>query len=193
MMKKIFALLLACATLLLSVSCAKNAGDAPEGYKLASNDALCDYALYVPGAWVTESGDSNYTIGTISGADKSTLSVAKIDSVYADTLDDYWKSCKEDYAFLSDFTVISQGKNEKGEDVEWEKVTVGSGDRAQTGFRYVFTGKFNGTEYKYQQIFLIHGGVFSSSLYCITYTAKAASYDMHLETVTAALGYFYFK
>lgn len=192
-MKKIFALLLACATLLLTVSCAKTAGDAPDGYKLASNDALCDYAFYVPEVWVTESNNSNYSIATLSGADKATLSVAKLENVYAENLDEYWKSCKDDYAFLSDFTVLSQGTNDKGEAVEWEKTTVGTGDRAKTGFRYVFTGKFGDTEYKYQQIFVVHGGAFSSALYCITYTAPAANYDMHLETVNAALAYFYFK
>lgn len=192
-MKKILALLLACATLLLAVSCGKAAGDAPDGYKLASNDALCDYALYVPKVWVTESNDSNYTIATLSGADKATLSVAKLENVYADNLDEYWNSCKEDYAFLTDFTVISQGTNDAGESVAWEKTTVGTGDKAKTGFRYVFTGKFGGTEYKYQQIFIVHGGAFSSALYCITYTATADKYDTHLETVNAALGYFYFK
>ena len=192
-MKKILALLLACATLLLAVSCGKTAGDAPDGYKLASNDALCDYALYVPKVWVTESNDSNYTIATLSGADKATLSVAKLENVYADNLDEYWSSCKEDYAFLTDFTVISQGTNDAGESVAWEKTTVGTGDKAKTGFRYVFTGKFGGTEYKYQQIFIVHGGAFSSALYCITYTATADKYDTHLETVNAALGYFYFK
>ncbi len=192
-MKKIFALLLACATLLLSVSCAKGAGEAPDGYKLASNDALCDYVLYVPEVWVTESNNSNYTIATLSSADKATLSVAKLENVYAENLDEYWKSCKDDYTFLSDFTVISQGTNDAGESVEWEKMTVGSGDKAKTAFRYVFTGKYANTEYKYQQIFIVHGNAFSSALYCITYTAKADSYDKHLENITAALNYFYFK
>ena len=191
-MKKLIALALVLATLLL-VSCGSTAGDAPDGYKLASNDTLCDYVLYVPEVWVAESNASNYTIATVSNADKSSVSVAKLQNVYADTLDEYWASCKGEYTFLTDFTVLSQGTNENGEPVEWEKVTVGMGENAMTGFRYVFTGKYNGTSYKYQQIFLVRNGVFSSSLYCITYTATLEKYDAHLETLTAMLGYFYFK
>ena len=191
-MKKLIALILVLATLLL-VSCGSTAGEAPDGYKLASNDAICDYALYVPEVWVSESNTSNYTIATVSSVDKSTVSVAKLENVYADTLDAYWTSCKGEYTFLTDFTVLSQSTNEAGEPVEWEKVTVGSGENAVTGFRYVFTGKYNGTTYKYQQIFLVRNGMLASSLYCITYTAVAEKYDTHLEALTAVLGYFYFK
>ena len=93
-MKKILAVLLAVSTLLLAVSCGKQAGDAPQGYKLASNDALCDYVLYVPEVYVCESNASNYTAATVSNADKCTVSVAKLENVYAETVDAYWESCK---------------------------------------------------------------------------------------------------
>ena len=192
-MKKIIALLLALSTLLLFASCGRTAGDAPEGYKLASNDALCDYALYVPEVYVTESNDSNYTIATVSNADKCTVSVAKLENVYAETVEEYWKQCKAGYAFLSDFTVEAQGTDEEGNPIEWAKATVGTGERAKTGYRYVFTGKYGGNTYKYQQIFLVHGSAFNSSLYCITFTSLADHYDSHLEAVNQILGYFYFK
>lgn len=192
-MKKIIAALLLLSTLFFAVSCSKEAADAPDGYKLASNDALCDYALYVPEVFVTESAQSNYTIATVSNADKCTVSVAKLENVYASTVAEYWEACKADYAFLSDFTVVSQGADAEGNAVEWEKASVGTGETLKEGFRYVFTGKYGGKEYKYQQIFLVHGNAFSSSLYCITYTALADHYDGHLETFNQILGYFYFK
>ncbi|MBE6567846.1 MAG: hypothetical protein E7657_04220 [Ruminococcaceae bacterium] len=192
-MKKIVAVLLALSTLFFAVSCAKDAGDAPQGYKLASNDALCDYVLYVPEVYVTESNQSNYTIATISNADKCTVSVAKLDSVYAENMDAYWAECKKDYAFLSDFTVEAQGTDENGNPIERVKASVGTGETLTEGWRYVFTGSYNGTAYKYQQIFLVHGNVFSSSLYCITFTTLADHYDSHLEIFNQILGYFYFK
>ena len=192
-MKKIASLLLVLATLLFAVSCSKAAGDAPQGYKLASNDALCDYALYVPEVYVTESNQSNFTIATLSNADKCTISVAKLENVYAATVAEYGEECKSDYAFLSDFAVVSQGTDKDGNPVEWEKASVGTGEKVKEGYRYVFTGRFNGTSYKYQQIFLVHGNAFSSALYCITFTSTAEHYDMHLEALNSILGYFYFK
>ncbi len=192
-MKKPVAILLLLSTLLLAVSCGKEAGDAPQGYKLASNDELCDYALYVPEVFVTESVQSNYTIATVSNADKCTVSVAKLENVYAANVDEYWKQCKADYAFLSDFAVEAQGTDEKGDPIEWARASVGTGETLKEGYRYVFTGKYNGTAYKYQQIFLVHGNAFDSALYCITFTSLADHYDAHLETLNQILGYFYFK
>ena len=192
-MKKIIALLLALTMLVLFASCAKTAGEAPEGYKLASNDELCDYVLYVPEVYVTESTKSNYTIATFSNADKCTISVAKLENVYAANVDEYWTQCKEDYAFLSDFTVEAQGTDDAGNPIEWARASVGIGETLKEGYRYVFTGKYNGTAYKYQQIFLVHGNAFNSALYCITYTALVEHYDSHLEGINQILSYFYFK
>ena len=193
MMKKIVSVLLVLATLFCAVSCSQTANDAPQGYKLASNDALCDYVLYVPEVYVSESNDSNYTIATISNADKCTVSVAKLENVYAETVDAYWTQCKSDYAFLSNFNVIPQGTDDAGNPVEWAKASVGTGETLKEGYRYVFTGSYNGTAYKYQQIFLVHGNAFSSSLYCITFTTLEEHYDAHLEAFNQILGYFYFK
>lgn len=192
-MKKTVALLLIFAMLFLAVSCSKSAGAAPDGYKLASNDALCDYALYVPEVFISESAESNYTIATVSNADKCTISVAKLENVYAKNVEEYWATCKTNYGFLTDFTVEVQGTDEEGKPIEWAKATVGANETKKEGFRYVFTGKYGDTAYKYQQIFLVHGNAFSSSLYCITYTALADHYDTHLETLNQILGYFYFK
>lgn len=192
-MKKLIALLLVLSTLLFAVSCAKDADAAPQGYKLASNDALCDYVLYVPDVYVCESNASNYTIATISNADKCTVSVAKLENVYAETVDAYWTECKQEYSFLSDFVVETQGSDEAGNPIEWAKASVGTGETLKEGYRYVFTGTYNGTAYKYQQIFLVHGNAFASSLYCITFTSLADHYDGHLEAFNQILGYFYFK
>lgn len=191
-MKKTLLLLLSLVMLLCFASCGKT-GDAPTGFRLASDAELCDYVLYVPEAWVSESNQSNYTITTVSNADTCSLSVAKLENVYEPTMAEYWDKCKTEYAFLQNFTVLPGGTDENGQPVEWAKATVGTGESARNGYRYVFTGDYNGVSYKYQQIFLVKNGLFGSDLYCITYAATADHYDNHLETVNAILGYFAFR
>lgn len=182
-MKKIISLLLLFALALSFASCSKSDPNVPTGYKLASDAELCDYTLVVPEVWVSESTKSNYTIATISGADKCTLSVAKLENVYATTVGEYWELCKTQYGFLQNFAVVEEGA----------KASVGTGETLKNGYRYVFTGDYSGKSYKYMQIFLVHGNAFASSLYCITYTALADHYDSHLETMNSVLGYFSFR
>jgi hypothetical protein len=184
-MKKIIALILAVGLLLALASCGGGSDIVvPDGYQLASAEEYCDYRLFVPSAWVTESGKTNYTMAAVTvGGNKCTLSVAEIATAYTGTVDGYWQTCLEDYGYLSNFTAVEEGA----------QALVGSGENARNGYRYVFTGTFNGTSYKYQQIFLVHGNAFSSALYCITFTSTAEHYDMHLEALNSILGYFYFK
>ncbi len=184
-MRKILALCLVLATLLTLAACGGTADGAPEGFKIASDDELCDYVLYAPDAWVTESNKSNYTMATVSQTDGVTLSVAKIESVYERTMQEYWEKCKTEYTFLNNFAVV------EGE--EGTQATIGSGERVYAGYRYIFTGDYAGTSYRYMQIFIVRGGLFSAGLYCITYTAKADTYDKYLDSVNDVLNAFYFK
>ena len=153
-MKKILLLLLSLAILLCVVSCGKT-GDVPAGFKLASDAELCDYTLYVPEAWVSESNRPDYTAATVSNADTCSISVAKLENVYEPTMAEYWNRCKTEYTFLQNFTVLPGGTDENGVPVEWAKATVGTGESAREGYRYVFTGDYNGVSYKDQQIFLV--------------------------------------
>ena len=182
-MKKIVALCLAALLSLALVACSTSADGAPDGFKIASDDTLCDYVLYTPEAWVTESKDEDFTMARIS--DGVTLSVAKIKNVYAKTVQEYWEQCKGEYTFLQNFAVA------EGE--EGAQTTVGSGERVYAGYRYIFTGDYAGTSYRYMQIFLVRGGLFTAGLYCITYTAKADAYDTHIDAVNDVLSAFYFK
>lgn len=182
-MKKIFAISLVLVMLFALVACANTADGAPQGYKIASNDELCTYVLYTPDAWVTESNDSSYTMATITSG--ATLSVAKIENVYERTVQEYWDKCKTEYTFLQNFAVV------EGE--EGVQTTVGSGERVYACYRYIFTGDYAGTSYRYMQIFLVRNALADTGLYCITYTAKADIYDTHLPAVNDVLNAFYFK
>ena len=184
-MKKILALILVFSMLFALASCGGSSDVVvPDGYQLASSDEYCSYRLFVPSAWVTESGKTNYTMTAVTvGANKCTLSVAEIDTDYTGTLDGYWQTCKEDYGYLANFTAVEEGA----------QALVGTGENAMNGYRYVFTGDFDGKTYKCMQVFLVKESLLSASLYCITYMASADYYEEQLATVNNVLGFFYFK
>ena len=182
-MKRFLAFVLAMVAMLSFAACARDYS-APDGYQLASQEEYCDYRLFVPSAWVTESGKTNYTMAAVTvGGNKCTLSVAEIATAYTGTVDGYWQTCLEDYGYLSNFTAVEEGA----------QALVGSGENARNGYRYVFTGDFDGKSYQCMQVFLIKEGVMGVSLYCITYMATVEYYAEQLETVNNILTYFYFK
>lgn len=180
-MKKLIALLLALCALLSFAACGKEDPIAPEGYKVASNGEICAYNLYVPETWVAQSDRTDYTIAAVSSSDGCTVSVAKLEDVYAETMGQYWEECKSKFTFLSDFAVTEEGA----------QVSVGSDGRQ--GYRYRFSGKYNGTEYAYMQVFFFDSNTFSPGFYCFTYTATAEHFDKHLPLVNDILGYFRFR
>lgn len=193
-MKKLFALLLTCVMLLSLAACGARDLDAPAGYKQASSDEYCDYVLYVPSAWNTESVKSNLTTASVPvGDSRVTVGVARLEARYdidknADgnvSVDEYWESCKADYAYLTKHTL---------DDAKGEKVTLGSAwgkdGKTSTGFRYTFAGEYRGTSYSFAQVFALNGG----DLYCITLTVKTAHYtDDTIKMFGDILSYFQFK
>ena len=190
MMKKILVLMLIALMLLGAVGCAKES-DVPQGYKLASNPSLCDYTMYAPDTWVCESTASNYTMTAVSANDKCTVSVAKLEDVYEKTMADYWEKCKANYTFLQNFTeVIIQ--TEDGPK-NYEQVTLGTGDKAVSGYRYQFSGEYSGNTYRYMQVFVPVSSLLDNGLYCITYTAQADHYDTHLDDVNGILANIFFR
>ena len=181
-MKKMISLLLLLALACSLVACGGTPDGAPEGYKLASNSEACSYSLYVPEAWTSESGKSDYTMAKISSLDPCSVSLAVLDGVYAGSMADYWSSVKGSYHFLTEMNVTE----------ERAQATVGSGESLRQGYRYVFTGKYGDTVYRYMQIFFTKGGL-DANLYCFTYTALDEHYDAHLEVVQTILQSFKFN
>lgn len=181
-MKKTVSLLLLLTVIFSLVACGGNTDGAPEGYKLASNSEVCSYSLYVPEAWTSESEKSDYTMAKISSLDPCSVSLAVLDGVYAETMADYWTSVKDSYHFLTDMTVIEEGA----------QATIGSGESVRQGYRYVFSGKYGDTTYRYMQIFFTKGGL-DANVYCFTYTALDEHYDAHLEVVQTILQSFKFN
>lgn len=179
-MKKLIAFLLVLCASLTLFACGGEDPVTPEGYKLASNGEICSYDLYVPETWIVQSDRSDYTIAAVSSTDGCTVSVAKLEDVYAETMGQYWEECKAKFTFLSDFTVTEEGA----------QVSVGKDGRQ--GYRYRFSGKYNGTEYAYMQVFFFDSNAFTPGFFCYTYTATAAHFDTHLSLANDILSHFRF-
>lgn len=189
-MKKITICLLALLMVFTLTSCGGGDDTVPAGYQLASNSDVCDYLLYVPDTWITESGTpTNFTEATVAPGDKCNVSLMPVEAVYAETVADYWAEQQAEYERLFGAITVSE---------EGGEVTLGSGEKKVSGYRYVFTAKYGegetATDYKFMQIFFLkHNAVSGSSLYVFTYTATADHYDSHLEAVNGILTNFSFK
>ena len=188
-MKKLAICLMALLMVVSLVSCG-GSSDVPSGSQRASDASVCDYELFVPETWVVKSGSpTNFTTATVAAGDKCNVSVMAVDNVTAATVGDYWKEQQAEYeALLGTITVEEEGG----------KVTLGSGEKAVNGHRYVFSAKYakgeNTTDYKFMQIFFLKTSALSgSTLYVFTYTAVADHYDNHLEAVNGILTNFAFK
>ncbi len=182
----------------------------PQGMQLASLDAS-PYYLFIPAGWVVSSSPANcggYTsdgsnvyvssfpsanIGTeeettpsdTTEGNPSAQSEETTPSTEADQadktsrelyIDAYWEMCWKTYTKeLSGFSVIEDGT----------RTTFGSLDAKQ----YVYTAKIDGVEYKMQMTVTYSGGL----MYIMTYAAKKANFDTHLDTAKKILSEFKFK
>ena len=193
----------------LLVSCGGgNDVAAPQGMQLASLD-VSPYYLFIPAGWVVSSSPANcggYTsdgsnvyvssfasanigaeeettpLGTESTPAKSEATTPSTEAAQGDKtsrelyIDAYWEMCWKTYTKeLSGFSVIEDGT----------KTTFGSLDAKQ----YVYTAKIDGKEYKLQMTVTYSGGL----IYVMTYTAKKANFDTHLDTAKKILSEFKFK
>ena len=61
------------------------------------------------------------------------------------------------------------------------------------GFRYTFTAKHGGKDYKFMQVFVPRATLMTAELYVFTYTAAADHYDGHLEAVNEIFSHFKWK
>lgn len=173
---KISLLAVAAALLFTLAGCKKDSSEyaPPTGFQLAS-DENADYCLYVPDKWtvdMTTAASGAY----FSAADPSSVSVMAWDMGNTDsTLDDWWEVNKNDISLVfSDFSLVSE-----------ENTTI-DGAYAK---RYVYTAKLGEDEYKFLQQAALKNG----SVYLFTYTAKAASYDSHIDEVEEIAGFIKLK
>lgn len=171
-MKKIFALLLAVSALALTGCDADN--EAPTGYKTASGEAA-DYTFFVPEEWTVDLS-TGATSAYCSTDDPSSVSVMAWELPHTDTtLDEWWDMNLEDISLVFQNVVVEEPENVTMDGVY--------------GKKYTYTADLGEFSYKIQQTAAIKGG----SVYLITYTSLADTYDTHLEEVGNMVSFFTFR
>ncbi len=178
-MKKIVALLFALVMLFAFTACSEDTV-VPDGYKLISNAEACAYSFFVPENYIAMDSGSTFTKANISNSDSCEVSFMIVPEILGDgTMAAHWEGLQAEYAatFPEGYAVCEE---EQG-------TVVGVG--GVNGFRYTFTAKHGGKDYKFMQVFVPKTTLTSAELYVFTYTAASDHYDTHLEAVNEILSY----
>lgn len=154
----------------------------PSNMKLSSNTKYTDYLLFVPDSWIITAADGLSSAKAPSGL--ATVNVSShspgTTSTIADYFDNYIKKLE---ANLAELTVIERYEvksKEEGEILYLDDAPA---------FRYTFTGKWKGVEYKFVQ----HIAISNSGMHYLTFSAPSAEYDSHAADFDAILNSFRFE
>ena len=155
--------------------CSKKDPTVPDGMKLASDPELATYTFFVPESWSIDTQNAS-TRAYCSGTDRSFIMVMTGEMQYTDsTVDNWWESGLAELKALYRNFELS---------VEGEETKLGGADAK----RYVYSGDFDETSFKYSQVAAIKSGV----IYIITYGATADKWDSHLDEVKMMIENFRF-
>ena len=171
-MKRILTLLLTLSVLCLA-GCDKDA-NAPTGYKTASGEAA-DYFFFVPDDWTVDMA-TGATSAYYSEEDPSSVSVMAWELPHSDTsIDEWWEMNLEDISMVFQNVEVAEPEN----------VTMG-GIHAK---KYVYTATLGEFSYQILQAAAVKNG----SVYLITYTSLADTYEAHAEEVNNMIAFFQFR
>ena len=171
MQKKSIALVLTLSVLTLA-GCGADS-EAPTGYKTASGEAA-DYTFFVPEEWNVDL-TTGATGAYCSTEDPSSVSVMAWELPNTDTtLDEWWAMNLEDISLVFQNVAVGEPENVTLDGVHGQK--------------YTYTADLGEFSYKIQQTAAIRGG----SVYLVTYTSLADTFDSHLEEVGNMLSFFRF-
>lgn len=186
---KILSLLLTCVMISMSVlSCSPSVTEAgiaiPSGMQAIAGEAG-DYDLIVPSEWLVET-TVGMTSAYVEDAARSSVTVTA-NELTADitSIEAYWEMFAEEFAAtFADFAMV---------DAEPSDVVVGSAyedtTRHTDGLKYRYTATVGGIKYQWMQVLCLRG----ATMYIITYTSTAESYESNLEDVGEILANLYFR
>lgn len=175
-MKKTIALVALILAAIFAVSCSGKKSEVPDGMKLASDPKAASYTLYVPESWTVDMQTSS-TRAYCSKEDRSSVIVMTGETENTDTpVRTWWESgLSELRALYPDFEIAAEG----------EKVKLGDADAE----KYVYSGTFDGTKFKYTQVAAVKKGV----IYILTYGAPEDKWESHVEEVEKMIENFRFS
>lgn len=149
--------------------------DIPRGYVAieAENE---QYVLYAPGDWIVDTTRGMTSLNT-QDEQASNLNVTAVGmDTNCPNAKTYFESYSEQFrASFTDFELSDNGSS----------VKLGGKD----AYRYLFTGKVAGKEYKWMMVLC----EYSSSIYILTYTSTPDMFDLHYEDVCRVMECFSFR
>jgi len=179
MFKRIAAFIIAALTVVtLFSSCGgkDDENELPEGFLMATNDAV-DYYFYYPAGWTLDKNDGMIS-AYASEQDPATLSVTTFNAPSDfENLDKYFNETYEEL-FKANFGDAAY--TEKGTEILLEKYPA---------YRCQFVSDIAGGKYKFMQVMSVKGGY----IYLITYTSSEENYDKYYDDMVKAVEYFKFK
>ncbi len=186
---KLLSLLLACMMLSLSViSCSPSVTEAgiaiPNDMQAIAGEAG-DYDLVVPSNWLVET-TVGMTSAYVEDAARSSVTVTANElTAELTSIEAYWDMFAEEFAAtFADFAMV---------DAEPSDVVVGSAyedtTRHTDALKYRYTATVGGVKYQWMQVLCLRG----ATMYIITYTSTAESYESNLEDVNEILSHLYFR
>ena len=186
---KLLSLILACILLSLSViSCSPSVTEAgiaiPSDMQAIAGEAG-DYDLIVPNEWLVET-TVGMTSAYVEDTARSSVTVTANElTAELTSIEAYWDMFAEEFAAtFADFAMV---------DAEPSDVVVGSAyedtTRHTEALKYRYTATVGGVKYQWMQVLCLRG----ATMYIITYTSTAESYESNLEDVNAILSHLYFR
>ena len=150
----------------------------PSGMQAIASEAG-DYYLMVPAAWTVDT-TKGMTSAYAEDAAKSSVTVCA-NELTRDivTIEQYWESFSEQFkATFADFAMIDAEPT----DVVLEKAEA-------EGKKYRYTATVGDVKYQWMQVLFIR----NATLYIVTYTSTAESYESNLDDVNKILGELIFR
>ncbi len=160
-------------------------GDTPEGMRLASDPALCNYRLYLPKDWKFDV-QTNLTSGYVSDTDTDRSNVSMYGVIYEEkTYAEYFKNVKAELkSVYGDYTLTEKKLSE----VLGDNVTSIGGESEP--YVYLIEGKTpSGQSVKVLRIAIVKGYY----VFTLQYTALTENFDAHLDEVASIVSAFRFK
>lgn len=150
-----------------------------DGYILISNSKLCGFNMYVPKSFTPDHSDG---LVSATHGDGSNISLTEaFMSGHNVTIKDYFEIRKKELsAFVDELTEVNT----------FEEAKIGNSNYA---YSYEYTYVYGGEKYHVFQVYIVAGPLLNQTGYVLTYTAKDANYNLHLEELSTIMEKVSFK
>ncbi|MCQ2433484.1 MAG: DUF1795 domain-containing protein [Clostridia bacterium] len=177
----LLALILVLSCLLASCGTTEDGVPVPNGMQAIASETG-DYYLMVPSNWITDTVRGMTSAFVEDQAHSSVTVCANELTREIPTIEEYWNSFSEQFkASFADFAML----DELPTDVTVAKENDGTIDAK----KYRYTATVGEVKYQWMQVLFIR----NATLYILTYTSTAESYESNLDDVNKIIANFTFR